>query len=183
MATSDETEQAAPPAMGVRDALVVVAGLVALIVLYVVICGALGIVDVYAGFFFLFYWGSIAAVSLPALRHIIPGAVFGILLGLLLKVLTLSALGPAMGGLVFVGVLILVIFCQLVGRLHVIINAATMLFLTFAAMIHVQAHASFTGMFASLAVGIAVFVPAVWGVTRLVAARTAKSGSETVKPA
>ncbi len=175
MATGDETGSAAPSAMGMRDALSVLLGLVILVAIYLVVCGLLGIVEVYAGFFFLFYWGSVAAVSFASLRHIVPGAAFGIGLGLLLKLLTLSALGPATGALIFTAILLPIIFLQLIGRFHTVINAATMLFLTFAAMIHVQMHASFAGMFASLAVGVAVFVPSVWGVSRMVAARGAKT--------
>ena len=157
--------------MGARDALMLLGGIVVLIAAYIGLCIALGIGEMYAGYFFLFYWGSIAQVSFPALRHVIPGAVFGVVLALLLKLLMASSLGAITGGLVFVVILLPVIFCQLIGRLHTLINPATMLFLTFATIVHVQAHASFAGIFASLAVAIALFVPVVFAGLRLVARR------------
>ena len=160
-----------PAGMGSRDALMLLGGIVVLIGAYFALCVALGIGEMYAGYFFLFYWGSIAEVSFPALRHVIPGAVFGVVLALLLKLLMASSFGPVTGGLIFIAILLPVIFCQLIGRFHSLVNPATMLFLTFATIVHVQAHASFGGIFASLALSIALFVPVVFVGLRPVARR------------
>jgi hypothetical protein len=65
------------------------------------------------------------------------------------------------GVIAFVVLQLPIILCQILGRFGRVINLTTMLFLTFSTISHVQAHASFAGMFASLGIAIALFVPVV----------------------
>jgi hypothetical protein len=157
---SDASDEAVPvrsdgPTLG--QALLLLAAIIVLVAIFIALCLGLGIVDMFPGFFFLYHWGSIEQGRLPALRSVIPGALFGLTLGWLLLALSGGLLGLG----IFIAVLLPVILCQLLGRFPLIINTATMLFLTFSTIAHVQAHASFPGMFAGLSVAIALFVPVV----------------------
>ena len=94
---------------------------------------------------------------MAALTRVIPGAITGLALGWLMQL----ASGSLVGMIAFVLLVLPIILCQILGRFGRVINATTMLFLTFSTISHVQAHASFVGMFASLAIAIALFVPVV----------------------
>jgi hypothetical protein len=157
---SDPSHKAASAPKGsptLRQALLLLAAIIVLVSVFIALCSGLGIVDLFPGFFFLYHWGSIEQGKLSALRSVIPGAFFGLGLGWLLLVLSGSLLGLS----IFIAGLLPVILCQILGRFPLVINTATMLFLTFSTIAHVQAHASFPGMFAGLAVAIALFVPVV----------------------
>jgi hypothetical protein len=143
--------------LSLRQGLLLLAAIIVLVAVFLGLCSGLGIVDLFSGFFFLYHWGSIEQGKLLALRSVIPGALFGLLLGWLLLALSGSLFGLS----IFIAVLLPVILCQILGRFPLVINTATMLFLTFSTIAHVQAHASFPGMFAGLAVAIALFVPVV----------------------
>jgi hypothetical protein len=140
-----------------RQGLLLLAAIIVLVTVFIALCSGLGIIDLFPGFFFLYHWGSVEQGKLSALRTVIPGAFFGLGLGWLLLVLSGSLLGLS----IFIAVLLPVILCQILGRFPLVINTATMLFLTFSTIAHVQAHASFPGMFAGLAVAIALFGPVV----------------------
>jgi hypothetical protein len=157
---SDPSHKAASVPKGsptLRQALLLLAAIIVLVSVFIALCSGLGIVDLFPGFFFLYHWGSIEQGKLSALRSVIPGAFFGLGLGWLLLALSGSLFGLS----IFIAVLLPVILCQILGRFPLVINTATMLFLTFSTIAHVQAHASFPGMFAGLAVAIALFVPIV----------------------
>jgi hypothetical protein len=143
--------------LSLRQGLLLLAAIIVLVAVFLGLCSGLGIVDLFSGFFFLYHWGSIEQGKLSALRSVIPGALFGLLLGWILLALSDSLFGLS----IFIAVLLPVILCQILGRFPLVINTATMLFLTFSTIAHVQAHASFPGMFAGLAVAIALFVPVV----------------------
>ena len=65
-------------------------------------------------------------------------------------------LGPAALALILCLILAMV-YCQIMGRLKLIVNLTTMTFLTIASMPLVQAHVSFPNVFATLAFGVVYF--------------------------
>lgn len=159
-------------AVPLSQGLLLLGAVVVLVAAYIALCSGLRIVDLFPGFFFLYHWGSIEQARMTALARVIPGAVSGLALGWLLQLTG----GSLTGAIAFVLLLLPIILCQIVGRFGQVINVTTMLFLTFSTISHVQAHASFPGMFASLAIGIALFVPVV-----ALAGRVARGGPDERK--
>lgn len=152
-----EAVTAQPPPVALSQGLLVLGAVVALVAAYIALCAGLRVVDLFPGFFFLYHWGSIEYAKMSALATIIPGAITGLALGWMLQL----ASGSLIGVIAFVLLLLPIILCQIMGRFRRVINVTTMLFLTFSTISHVQAHASFAGMFASLGIAIALFVPVV----------------------
>lgn len=119
------------------------------------LCHALGTVDYWAAFLFILYWGMFEHTDAKKLPHCIVGAMVGLLASYLLQVLP-QVMGPS-GGLVFLGVIFILIYGQLMGWLPVAINAMTMLFLTVGTSTALQAHTNFGSVLIALLLGIAYF--------------------------
>jgi hypothetical protein len=142
-------------------ALIVVPIVLALVGAFIALSAALGSVEYYAGFFFLLYWVGLQRADFASLPSSAIGAAFGLGLAFALHYLT-ATFGPTNGVLAFLLVIVPVIFCQVAGLFPLLVNNAAMLLLTAGTISHVQAHASFRGMFISLALGIGFFGGLVW---------------------
>lgn len=127
---------------------------------------ALGVVEVWAAFLFLLYWAGIEHAAVERLPACVSGAVLGLLMGYLLKMLPLW-LGTAAGGGVFLALVLLLVYCQVMGWLVVAVNMVTMLYLTVTTIPAIQSGVDFGGAFSALAAGIAYFgglvLTAQWG--------------------
>lgn len=146
-----------PQRVPLSQGLIVLGAVVVLIAAYIALCVGLSVADLFPGYFFLYHWGSIEQARISALARVIPGAITGLALGWLLHLTG----GSLVGVIGFVVLLLPIILCQILGCFGRLINVTTMLFLTFSTISHVQAHASFAGLFASLGIAIVLFVPAV----------------------
>lgn len=155
--SSSDTEVPMTPGKG----LLVLAAVVVVIGAFLAFTHSLGIVEVWAAFLFLLYWTGIDHAAVDKLPACIVGAALGLLMGYLLKMLP-AWLGD-MGGLVFVGAVLLLVYCQVMGWLTVAVNMVTMLYLTVTTIPPIQAGVDFSGAFLALAVGIAYFGSLVWG--------------------
>src|SRR5262249_38395668 len=120
----------------------------------------LGIKEFWSGFLFLTYWAGIEQMNFKKLPGCIVGALSGLLLAYLLFVLP-TWLGA--GGIpVFLGLIVIVVYCQIMGWLAVAINMTTMLFLTVGTIPSVQAGVDFAGALAALILGVCYFAGLVW---------------------
>lgn len=106
----------------------------------------------YAGFLFLLYWAGIEHAKLEKLPAIAIGAFAGLGLAYLLH--AAPAAYGAIGIAAAAFLLLLAIYCQVMGWFALVINMATMLFLTVATIPFVQKQADFTEM--AMAVVLAV---------------------------
>jgi hypothetical protein len=117
-----------PPVRPWMTALVMTIVGVLLIAGFVVIGAVLHIVPVYAGLLLLWYWTSVAHSDLRALAPAVVGGLVGAGLSYMLQT------GAAMGSVpVIVGALVLmtvVLFVVIAGRLPLVCNASTMLYIT-----------------------------------------------------
>lgn len=127
----------------------------------------IGIKDFWAGFLFVLYWSSVEHLKVERLPHCIVGAATGLLVSFALQVLP-QMYGPA-AALIPVAAIFFMVYCQVMGWLPVVVNTATMLFLTVATMPALQAHGSFASIYAGLGMGIAFFVTLVVGGGKLAA--------------
>lgn len=136
-----------------------IAMLVAVIVgvsIYVVPLGMVGIKDVWCGFLFLLYWSKVEHMDNKRIIPTLLGGLFG--LGMAYMFATLpTALGPALGWSIATGVVIVVVYCLLMGWLSTFINTPAMLFLTVGAAPEMLHHADFSGAVIALVVGVAFF--------------------------
>lgn len=123
--------------------------------IFIGLCYALGITDFWPAFLFIWYWGMIEHANVKKLPHCIAGAIVGFLASYLLQVLP-HVMGPS-GGLVFLGVVFVLVYSQLMGWMPLAINAVTMLFLTVGTSTVLQAQANFCNGLAALVFGIAFF--------------------------
>jgi hypothetical protein len=115
---------------------------------------AMGLTEAWAGFLFLVCW-AVSQLDPAKLAECAIGAFVGVLVAY-----ALQRLPPVLGVVAFVpilGVILAMVYCQIMGWLTLLVNLTTMAFLTIAAMPLVQAYVSFPNLFATLAFGIAYF--------------------------
>ncbi|HKT53430.1 MAG TPA: hypothetical protein VJP88_03200 [Caulobacteraceae bacterium] len=168
---SGETIDQGPQAPAEEPAPSVIVALVMLIVT-VAACGAYialnvvaGTQESYAGFFFLLFWGGLQKSDLRLFPSSAIGSFAGLALGLLMHQLQLRF--GSTGLIAFLAILLTVLFLYFRQKLRFALNEATMLMLTLSTVLHVQAYASFQGLFISLAIAVVFFGAILWGVLRL----------------
>lgn len=158
---TDATDAATPLAPGMG--LVVLAGLVVVIGAFLWLTHLLGITEVWVSFLFLLYWAGISHSKMEALPSCIVGAAFGLLLAYALQQLPLM-LG-ANGLWMFLAVILMVVYCQIVGWLTLAINMTAMLFLTVGTIPLIQAGFKFPQLLLGLAAGVIYFGGLIWAGT------------------
>lgn len=168
MSTPDATP-AAHAAMPLGTAAVVTFGLVLVIAGYIALGSALGLVPLYAGFLLVWYFGAIDLLEPGALPAVAVGALCGTGTAYLLQQ-GLALYGPA-GTLPVLALIVLALFCQLVGWLPLAINRAYMLYLTVMAAPLLQAQEDFVPVFAAIVVATIYFGGIALIARRLSAAR------------
>ncbi len=172
---SDEKAKAAA-GMKPLQALMMLPAVMIVVGAFIALNVAAGTPEFYIGFFFLLYWTSIEQSKMSALAPTALGSAFGLLLGYVM--FWLNATYGQSGALMFLGVILPVIFCLMIGFLPIIINTPAMLMLTVATISHIQAHAKFEHMFISLGLGVAFFGVLFWGVGKLTAPKASPAAAE-----
>ena len=147
---------AAPARMKPLPALGLLAGVIVVVAGFIALCGALGNTEFYAGFLFLLSWSALEHAKIEKLPNVALGAAFGIALGLALHSLTTGPLGPS-GGIYFLGIMLPVMYCQIMGWLSLFVNFTAMTFLTVVTIPHIQAHGDFRNTVIALVLGIVYF--------------------------
>lgn len=135
--------------------LLMLAGTVVVVGAFIALNHALGIVDIWAAFLFLLYWGMIEKMNLAKLPNCVIGALLGLLTAYLLQTLPLT-LGFSGKVIAFIAILLLV-YSLIMGWLTIAINGMTMLFLTVVTIPALQPHIDFANLLIALALGIAYF--------------------------
>jgi len=139
------------------------AGVVVLIALgvagYLGLTYSQGVVEeAWSGFLLLLYWAGIEQLNPEKLKAVLVGAFVGLSTAALLFLLP-AWLGP-LGQLAFLGVIIALVYCQVMGWLLTAVNMTTMLFLTVGTIPLIQTQASagyFIGVFHALVLAIIYF--------------------------
>ena len=167
---------AAAPAPSVPVALLIVAATVVVCAAFIALNLVAGTQEYYAGFFFLLYWAGLQKADLRVFPASAVGSFVGLALGYLLH--QLQAQFGVTGQLLFVASLLVVLFVYTRQQLRLAINDATMVFLTLSTVMHVQAHASFPGMFVSFVLSVVFFGALFWGMARLSARNVAPAASQ-----
>lgn len=136
--------------------LLVLLAIVVVIGAFLALNHGLGITEVWAAFLFLLYWAGIEHAAVEKLPSCIVGAVLGLLMGYLMNRLPIW-LGASTGGMVFLGLILLLIYCQVMGWLLVAVNMVTMLYLTVTTIPAIQSGVDFIGAFIALGIGVVFF--------------------------
>jgi hypothetical protein len=134
--------------------LLVLAAVVVFVAAYLLLNHALGLTESWTGFLFLVCW-AVSVLDPSKLAECAVGAFVGLLVAY-----AIQALPPVLGMVACVpilGVILAMVYCQIMGWLTVMVNLTTMTFLTIGSMPLVQTHASFPNLFATLALGAAYF--------------------------
>lgn len=172
-AISHDAPSAATPIKPVTAVLLIVA-ILAFCGVFIALNAAVGSAEFFIGFFFLFYWAGLQKAQFAELPATALGGAFGLALALALQQLT-ARLGGATGGLAFVALIIPVLYLLVRGHLALVVNNAAMLFLTVGTISHVQAHASFRGLFVSFALAVAFFGGLLWVFEKIRSAASARA--------
>ncbi|MGB9331461.1 MAG: hypothetical protein WCB10_11900 [Steroidobacteraceae bacterium] len=179
---SAEHGRGAPRHAGITPVkgLLVLAAIVVVVAMYLTLNYAMGLTESWAGFIFLVCW-AVSQMDLSELASCAVGAFAGVLVGYAIQTLP-PVLGPAALAPILCLILAMV-YCQIMGRLKLIVNLTTMTFLTIASMPLVQAHVSFPNVFATLAFGVIYFAGLVamgrWFVKRAAAKQSAAPRTDT----
>ena len=151
--------------------LLVLLGIIVVVGGFIALNSALGVHEFWAGFLFLLYWAGIEHVAWDKLAACVVGAVVGLTMAWLLFALP-GWFGEA-GGFIFLGLILVLVYCQVMGWLPVAVNLTTMLFLTAGTIPAVQSGVNFAHAFIALGLAFVCFIGLVWVGTRLIARKTA----------
>jgi hypothetical protein len=135
--------------------LLVLVVVMTMVAIFIQLMHVAGVTDIWVPFLFLLYWGMFEKTDVKAIPRCIVGALTGLLMGYLLK--TLPLLMGATGGMVFLGIIFALIYCQLMGWLALAINGMAMLFLTVATIPSIQAEFNPLNFLIALALGVVYF--------------------------
>ena len=141
--------------------LLVLLAIVILVAAFIWMTHALGISQAWPGFLFILYWAGLEHVQMERLAPSVVGALAGFGIGWAMHVLP-PLLGVA-GWAIVLGTILVAIYCHVMGWLPVVVNMATMLFLTVGTVPAVQEHADLTDAFAALLCGMVFIVVLVVG--------------------
>lgn len=160
--------------------LLLLAAVVVCVAIYLTLNHAMGLTESWCGFLFLVCW-AVSHMDLSKLAACAVGAFVGVLVAY-----ALQRLPPVLGPVAFVpilGVILVMVYCQIMGWLTVMVNLTTMTFLTIASMPLVQAHVSFPNLLATLALGVAYFAGLVligrWFTQRAAAKQSAAPSTDS----
>tara|TARA_R110000772_G_scaffold46915_1_gene107137 strand:- start:11632 stop:12165 length:534 start_codon:yes stop_codon:yes gene_type:complete len=172
--TTDQTETTnlMTPVKG----LLVLLGIIIVVAAFIALNTALGIHEFWAGFLFLLYWAGIEHFAWDKLAACVAGAIVGLLMACLVFALP-RWLGDA-GGLVVLALILVLIYCQVMGWLPVAINLTTMLFLTAGTIPAVQESVNFADAFISLGLAFIYFIGLVWVGMRVMAMKAATPANQ-----
>lgn len=150
----------APAAMTPVKGFLTLVAVVVVLAAFLVLSHFAGITETWAAFLFLLYWGGIQHTNMEQL----PGTVLGSIIGLLLAYLFQQSpvwFGSA-GGNVFLCVILVVVYFQIMGWLSVAVNMAGMLYLMVGTIPAVQSSFNFIGALIGLIAGVAYFAGLMW---------------------
>lgn len=136
--------------------LLVLAGVVIVVAGFIALNGLLGVHEYWGGFLFLLYWAGLEHMEFRQLPHCIAGALVGLAMGWLMTALP-GWFGETTGMLVFVGLVLVLIYCQVMSWAPIAINMVTMLYLTVCAIPAVQANVDLAHVLIALLLAIAYF--------------------------
>ncbi|MEH3048190.1 hypothetical protein [Sphingomonas adhaesiva] len=162
----------AAPALTKGQAAGITLGVVVLIVGFLLIGAWLALPPLYAGFLLLWYFGSIDVLDTKALPALAIGALAGTLTAWLLQVGV--AHSGAVGAVPALVVIVVAIFCQLLGWLPIAINRAYMLYVTVMAAPLLQQQERFDRVLLTIVVATVYFGGTVMLGRRLIAMRGAR---------
>lgn len=135
--------------------------IIVLVAVFVGLNSWIGIADFWAGFLFVLYWSGVEHLKMEKLAQCIVGAALGLLVSYGLQ--TLPHMLGTLGIVIPLAVIILMIYCQVMSWLPILVNTATMLFLTVATMPALQMHGNFISVFSGFGIGVVFFVTLVVG--------------------
>jgi len=153
------------PAMG----LLTLAGAVVVVGSFVVLAQVLAIGDTWVGFLFALYWAGLERGNLKKLPHCVVGAAVGLTVAYFMH-----ALPQVMGTIAWapcLAVVLVLVYCQIMGWFAIPINMATMLFLTIATIPMISAATQYPKLMISLAFGALYFLGVI-----LIAKQVARRG-------
>ncbi|NDV12745.1 hypothetical protein [Crenobacter caeni] len=166
--------QAPPPTLG--RALLINCGIVLVVGAYLGFLYLVGVKDSWITFFFLWYFASIRGAEPDAWLPAVLGALAGYAFSSLLLVLP-AAFGAAAGLGAFIALVFVVVLMQVMGRLALLINPATFLFMMLGTIPMVLGKNDFAAQFSALAVGIAFWSALIFGARSLFARNAARAGA------
>lgn len=136
-------------------ALLVLGAVVIMTTVFLALSYALNIHDTWVPFLFLTYWGAIEQMSFKKLPACIVGAFVGLAVSYGLQSLP-GMIGTA-GFAAVLGVILLMVYCLLLGWARIAVNPMSLLFLTVATIPGIQQR-PFPPLFEALALGFVFFV-------------------------
>ncbi|MBU3948005.1 MAG: hypothetical protein KJ882_05745 [Proteobacteria bacterium] len=154
-----EQETITQPVSPVKGLIIVVAVAV-VVAIYLAITHSMGISEFWAGFLWLFYWAGVEQMSFDRIDDSIIGSTAGLLTAFLLHAFP-QILGTT-GLILALGLVVVLVYCLVMGWAKKLVNNATMLFLTVGTIPHLQANGDFPRMFSALIVGIIFFGGLLW---------------------
>lgn len=155
MPTNTPPPPGTPPVMPLGHALVVTLVALVLIVGFALIGLALNLVPVYAGFLLLWYWTSVGQSDLRALAPAVIGACAGIGMSYLLQAGTEAGSMPQIYGAL--ALMIVALFLVIAGRLPLVCNGSTMLYITVFNGSVIQEHEDFRKVALATLLGLVWF--------------------------
>lgn len=151
-----EAVNAASPSATHGQATALLLAIIVAVTVFIALLVPFGIYDFWGGILFLFYWSSIEQMKFERIPASLAGALVGLGIAYMFMALP-QAMAPLAGAGIALLVIVLAVYCLIMGWLAFFINKSTMLFLTVAGIPEIQHHASFGGAAIALVVGAVFF--------------------------
>ena len=157
-----DKESVNPQAKGLHPAkgLLVVLAIAVAVVLFLLLTSSLGINEFWAGFLWLFFWAGVEHMRFDRLNQSVVGACVGLGAAMALKLFP-QWLG-VLGLVAALAIVVVLVYCQVMGWFSLLVNNATMLFLTVATIPHLQGHGDFGQIYTALVLGVVFFGGLLW---------------------
>lgn len=127
---------------------------------YIALSGVLGITDMWVGFLFALYWAALQRSDFKKLAACFIGAAVGLGYASLFR-----ALPPLVGSAtvaICIGLVIVMVYLQIMGWMTLIINSATMLFMLVSTIPSIMMGTQLPNLLAALTFGAGYFALVIW---------------------
>jgi len=144
----------------------VVVAIAVVVIIYLALAHYFSIAEFWVGFLWLFYWAGIEGADLKKIDASIIGALVGMLVGFSLRILPVQLADVVevvnVGLVMALALVVFLVYCSVMGWLKLLVNNATMLFLTVFTIVHIQEHGAFSSMAAALLLAVVFFGGLFW---------------------
>lgn len=147
-------------------AFVVLVAVIAVLATFLLLGAVMGLTEMWPAFILLLCWSFLEDLSVTALPRVVLGALLGIAVAAVMGVGP-QAFGASWGAALGIVAVLVLVYAFILGKVRMLVNPTTMVFLTVLTIPHVQGGAALSAILAGFAWGVVYFGTIGWVLARL----------------